>query len=118
MLRTPALSSVALRSLALWSLALPSAAAATLAAAPEAVVEPCDGRTVVPALEQMLPRARVALDLAGTDEVTLDPADRCIDIQVRTSGTARLVKLVLRGVEVPRSTVNLRVVEARRVTGT
>lgn len=113
MLRTPALSSVAL-----WSLALPSAAAATLAATPEGVAKPCDGRTAVPALEQMLPRARVALDLAGTDEVTLDPAGRCIGIQVRSSGTARLVKLLLRGVEVPRSAVNLRVVEARRATGT
>lgn len=116
MLRTPALSFVAL-----WSLALPSAAAATLAATvvtPEAVTEPCDGRAAVPALEEMLPRARVALDLAGTDEVTLDPAGRCIGIQVRTSGTARLVKLLLRGVEVPRSAVNLRVVEARRATDT
>jgi hypothetical protein len=32
---------------------------------------------------------------------------------VRTTGTARLVKLLLRGLEVPREAVELRVVEAQ-----
>ena len=100
----------------LRALALSSVTAA-LTAAPLALAKPCDGRTATPGLEQMLPLARTALDLAGTDEVTLDPAARCIGIQVRTSGTARLVKLILRGVEVPRSAVDLRVVEARRAPG-
>lgn len=106
-----------LRMLALSSATL-SAAAAVLTITPAALAKPCDGRTAAPALEQMLPRARLALDLPGTDQVALDPAGRCIGIQVRTTGTARLVKLLLRGVEVPRSAVDLRVVEATRATGT
>jgi hypothetical protein len=104
--------------LALSSATLSSAAAAALTITPVPLAKPCDGRTAVPALEQLLPRARLALDLPGTDQVTLDPTGRCIGIQVRTPGTARLVKLLLRGVEVPRSAVDLRVVEARRATGT
>jgi hypothetical protein len=72
--------------------------------------KPCDGLTAVAALEEMLPRARTALGIAGTDQVTLDAAHRCIGIQVRSRGTARLVKLLLRGVEVPRGAVDLQVV--------
>jgi hypothetical protein len=79
--------------------------------------KPCDGLTAVPALEEMLPRARAALDIPGTDQVALDPARRCIGIQVRTSGTARLVKLLLRGVKIPRSAVDLRVVEPASAPG-
>jgi hypothetical protein len=76
-----------------------------------AVAKPCDGLVASPALEQMLPLARTALDLPGTAQVALDPARRCIGIEVRSPGTARLVKLILRGVAVPRSAVELRVVE-------
>jgi hypothetical protein len=97
-----------LRSFALSSLPV-SAIALALAVTP--VAKPCDGLTAVPALEEMLPRARAALDIPGTDQVELDPARRCIGIQVRTQGTARLVKLLLRGVKVPREAVDLRVVE-------
>ncbi len=99
MLRPTARSSVAVASLAL------------IAGLPEnADAKPCDGLTAVAALEEMLPRARTALGLAGTDQVTLDSGRRCIGIQVRTKGTARLVKLLLRAVEVPRDAVELQVV--------
>jgi len=77
----------------------------------DALAKPCSGLTAVPALEEMLPRARAALDIPGTEQVALDPTGRCIGIQVRTQGTARLVNLLLRGVEIPREAVDLRVVE-------
>lgn len=76
----------------------------------DTLAKPCSGRAV-PGLEEMLPRARAALDIPGTDQVALDSTGRCIGIQVRTRGTARLVKLLLRGVEIPREAVDLRVVE-------
>jgi hypothetical protein len=97
----------------LSSFALPSITVSTFALtfALDALAKPCSGLNAVPALEEMLPRARTALDMPGTEQVSLDPAQRCIGIQVRTQGTARLVKLLLRGVEVPRDAVDLRVVE-------
>ena len=98
MLRTFALSSIAVSTLA-------------LTATVDAFAKPCGGLTALPALEEMLPRARVALDLPGTEQVALDSERRCIGIQVRTPGTARLVKLLLRGVQIPREVVDLRVVE-------
>jgi hypothetical protein len=98
-----------LRSFALSSIAL---SAFALTSALDSLAKPCNGLTAVPALEEMLPRARVALDLPGTEQVALDPARRCIGIQVRTQGTARLVKLLLRGVKIPREAVDLRVVES------
>ena len=104
-----------LGSFALSSIAV-SAFALTSALAP--LAKPCDGLTAVPALEEMLPRARAALDIPGTDQVALDPAGRCIGIQVRTQGTARLVKLLLRGVKIPREAVDLRVVEPVPAPGT
>jgi hypothetical protein len=97
------LSSFALSCVAVSAFALTSAL--------DTLAKPCSGLTSVPALEEMLPRARAALDIPGTEQVSLDPAGRCIGIQVRTPGTARLVKLLLRGVEIPREAVDLRVVE-------
>jgi hypothetical protein len=97
-----------LRSFALSSSAL---SAFILTSGLDTLGKPCDGLTAVPALEEMLPRARAALDIPGTEQVALDPARRCIGIQVRTQGTARLVKLLLRGVKIPREAVDLRVVE-------
>jgi len=97
-----------LRSLALSSIAV---SAFALTSGLDTLAKPCDGLTAVPALEEMLPRARAALGIAGTDQVALDPARRCIGIQVRTHGTARLVKLLLRGIKIPREAVDLRVVE-------
>ena len=101
------------------TLALTSAAAASLALAltTTAAAKPCSGSASTQELEQLLPRATVALDLAGTDEVAIDPARHCIGIQVRTYGTARLVKLILRSMEVPREAVELRVVEVKPAGG-
>lgn len=101
------------------ALALTTAAAAALALTPDArtSAKPCSGETSVPALEQMLPRVSTALTLPGTDQVAIDPARRCIGVQVRTRGTARLVKLLLRGLEVPREAVELRVVEVKPARG-
>lgn len=99
----PMLPSFALSSVAVSAFALTSGL--------DWQAKPCAGLTAVPALEEMLPRARAALDIPGTEQVALDPARRCIDIQVRTQGTARLVKLLLRGIEIPREAVDLRVVE-------
>jgi hypothetical protein len=99
------------------SLALTSAAVATLALTltTPANAKPCSGAASVQQLEELLPRASVALALAGTDEVAIDPNRHCIGIQVRTYGTARLVKLILRSMEVPREAVELRVVEVKPV---
>jgi hypothetical protein len=99
MLRSLALSSIAVSAFALTTSGLDTHA------------KPCNGLTAVPALEEMLPRARAALDIPGTEQVAVDPTRRCIGIPVRTQGTARLVKLLLRGVEIPREAVDLRVVE-------
>jgi hypothetical protein len=97
------------------SLPLASAAIASLAltSTTPAHAKPCSGAASVQELEELLPRASVALALAGTDEVAIDPNRHCIGIQVRTYGTARLVKLILRSLDVPRSAVELRVVEVK-----
>ena len=94
------------------SLFLTSLAAAVLALDGAAAAKPCSGSVGVP-LEELLPRVRTALALPGTDQVAIDQTGRCIGVQVRTRGTARLVKLLLRGVEVPLGAVELRVVEAK-----
>jgi hypothetical protein len=101
------------------SLALASGTAASLALAltTAAAAKPCSGSASVQELEALLPRASVALGLAGTDEVAIDPARHCIGVQVRTYGTARLVELILRGMEVPREAVELRVVEVTPAGG-
>ncbi len=97
------------------SLALTSATIASLALTltTPAHAKPCSGAVSVQELEELLPRASVSLGLAGTDEVAIDPNRHCIGVQVRTYGTARLVKLILRSMEVPRSAVELRVVEVK-----
>jgi hypothetical protein len=102
-------------SLTLASLTL---SALALAGGSGALLKPCIGLTAAPVLEEMLPRARAALDIAGTEQVAIDPTRRCIDIQVRTPGTARLVQLLLRGVESPRDAVELRIVEPVAAMGT
>jgi hypothetical protein len=101
------------------SLALTSASAAALALTltTSTTAKPCSGAGGTPALEEMLPRVRVALQLPGTDQVALDPTRGCIGVQVRTQGTGRLVKLLLRGLDVPREAVELRVVEVRPARG-
>jgi hypothetical protein len=103
------------------SLPLTSAAAASLALSlaltTTAAAKPCSGSASVQELEDLLPRASVALALAGTDEVAIDSTRHCIGVQVRTNGTARLVKLILRSMEVPRDAVELRVVEVKPAGG-
>ena len=94
------------------SLFLTSLAAALLVLGGATEVRPCSGSVGVP-LEELLPRVRTALSLPGTDQVTIDQAGRCIGVQVRTRGTARLVKLLLRGIDVPLGAVELRVVEVK-----
>jgi hypothetical protein len=61
--------------------------------------------------EELLPRARVALDLAGTEQVSPGAAPGCVTIKVRTSGTARLVGLILRGMRVPEEAAEIQVSE-------
>jgi hypothetical protein len=61
--------------------------------------------------DELLPRARVALDLAGTEQVGPGSAPGCVAITVRSFGTARLVWLVLRGVNVPEEATEIVVVK-------
>ena len=82
-----------------------------------AAAKPCSGTASPQELEELLPRASVALGVAGTDRVAIDPDGHCIGVQVRTYGTARLVKLILRGVDVPRQAIELRVAEVNPVGG-
>jgi hypothetical protein len=77
---------------------------------PERTFEPgrqCSGRYAVADLERFVPMANIALQIPGTEQVTLDSAAHCIRIAVRGIGTGRLVELVLRGMAVPRRTVLL-----------
>ena len=69
----------------------------------------CNGSGV--STDESLPRARVALDLAGTQQVGPGSAPGCVAITVRSFGTARLVWLVLRGVNVPAEAAEIVVVE-------
>ena len=61
--------------------------------------------------EALLPRARVALDLAGTEQVGPAVAPGCVAIRVRSAGTARLVMLILRGMHVPEDAAEIQVSE-------
>ena len=84
--------------------ALPLALAlATLPAA-----KPCAVPLGVSA-ETVLAQAEIARKLAGTEAVTLDQSRSCINVSVRTPGTARLVELLLRGVEVPAEAIRFQV---------
>lgn len=76
------------------------------------VALPQDSKPCIPPLgvsaETLMARAEIARGLAGTRAVSLD-GSRCVNIAVRTPGTARLVELILRGVEVPRESVRFQV---------
>jgi hypothetical protein len=61
--------------------------------------------------DELLSRARPALAVAGTEEVSAGTQPGCITIAVHSRGTARLVGLVLRGVKVPAESVDFRVNE-------
>lgn len=87
------------------------AAPAVLAAAllvPSAA-KPC-APSSLSASDSLLAKANVALALPGTRRVALDRSGSCIAIDVSTPGTARLVGLLLRGLDVPRHAVRLRIV--------
>jgi hypothetical protein len=61
--------------------------------------------------QELLPRARVALDLAGTEQVGAGSRPGCVAVTVRSTGTARLVELILRGMRVPEEAAEIRVTE-------
>jgi hypothetical protein len=67
--------------------------------------------------EELLPRVRAVLDLAGTDQVGPGSAPGCVAIRVRTPGTARLVTLILRAVHVPQEAAEIQVSERPVVSG-
>ncbi len=60
--------------------------------------------------DSLLAKANVALGIAGTRRVAVDPAGACLQIDVTTPGTARLVSLLLRSLDVPQGAVRLHVV--------
>ena len=70
-------------------------------------VKPCD--TSETSAEALLSKARVARRIAGTQSVELDASRSCINVAVRTPGTARLVELLLRGMKVPSEVVRFQV---------
>jgi hypothetical protein len=85
-------------------LALPLLA---LAATPAS--KPCtDSSRQLPG--DLLARAEVARGLAGTQRVTLDASGSCIEIEVSSYGTGRLVALILRSLDVPYEAVRFHVV--------
>lgn len=69
----------------------------------------CTGSSM--STDDLLSRARPALGLAGTERVSAGTQPGCITVAVRSAGTARLVALVLRGVQVPPESVDYRVNE-------
>lgn len=67
---------------------------------PEPAFQParqCHGGFTPADLARYLPRARLALWLPSTLDVTLDQSRQCIQIVVDDVGTGRLVELLLRG---------------------
>ncbi len=60
--------------------------------------------------DSLLAKANVALGIAGTRRVAVDSAGSCLQIDVATPGTARLVSLLLRSLDVPQAAIRLHVV--------
>lgn len=69
----------------------------------------CTGGSV--STDDLLARARPVLGLAGTEQVGAAAQPGCLAISVRSAGTARLVELVLRGVQVPAESADITVNE-------
>jgi hypothetical protein len=90
--------------LAVTPMVLLSAALLTLAGA-----KPCADRSQISA-DSLLARGNVAMGIPGTQRVALDASGGCLQIDVRTTGTARLVGLLLRTLEVPGDAVRFKVV--------
>lgn len=82
---------------------------ATLGAAALGGDRTCTGTAL--SSDELLTRAHAALDLAGTMQVVPGSAPGCVAITVRSFGTARLVWLVLRGVNVPDEAAEIVVVK-------
>lgn len=75
----------------------------------DATAKPCRAPSNV-SVENLLARAGVAMDIPGTRRVAMDRSGSCLEIDVSTPGTARLVGLLLRVLEVPRQAVRFQVV--------
>jgi hypothetical protein len=60
--------------------------------------------------DSVLAKAAVAKGFAGTSRVALDPSGSCVEIDVNSPGTKRLVRLMLRTLEVPAGSVRFQVV--------
>ena len=58
----------------------------------------------------VLAKAAVAKGLAGTSRIALDASGSCIDIDVNSYGTGRLVALIMRSLDVPYEAVRYHVV--------
>lgn len=71
-------------------------------------IKPCESSAGTSA-EALLDRAQVARRIAGTESVELDASRSCINVAVRTRGTARLVELLFRGLQVPAEAVRFQV---------
>jgi hypothetical protein len=89
------------------SLVLAAGASLALVATASASKPRCEGGYDSAELQRFLPLARLALSLPSTESVALGPSDECIHIAVRSWGSGRLVKLILRGVAVPRAAVQV-----------
>ena len=96
------------------SLVLAAGALLALAATASASKPRCEGGYDSAELQRFLPLARLALSLPSTESVALGPSDECIHITVRSWGTARLTRLILRGVAVPRAAVQVDVLPEPR----
>jgi hypothetical protein len=71
--------------------------------------KPCTHSSQISA-DSLLARGNVAMGIPGTQRVALDASGGCLQIDVRTAGTARLVGLLLRTLEVPGDAVRMKVV--------
>jgi hypothetical protein len=62
------------------------------------------------AADSLLIKANLAMWIPGTRRVTVDRSGSCLEIDVSTPGTARLVALLLRTMHVPHDAVRFQVV--------
>jgi hypothetical protein len=62
------------------------------------------------AADSLLTKGNVAMWIPGTRRVTVDQSGTCLQIEVGTPGTARLVGLLLRTLHVPHDAVRFQVV--------
>jgi hypothetical protein len=60
--------------------------------------------------DSRLSKGNVAMDIPGTRRVAVDRSGSCLEVDVSTPGTARLVALLLRSLDVPAEAVRFQVV--------